>query len=586
MLSLANYTLSKLTEQAITPKLKFIFNSVDESGSVVSFPAISRSADTITAGSAAIEVFNGNKYWNRIKTFQSANMRQLGKIQMEIMSYDNEYLNMWNAKTWGSKKWYKGENLDIFTGRLEDIQFREDKAVLTFKDKMGYIFDRKIGSEDNPVDFYTAAGWNTINFSAGVNPADMVWYLFTGADLGNLDDTASTANTDINYAQWVLWKAMLTAQGMVLKGNFTGQTIGEILVTIGKLTHSTIFAEGDGLIYCRYYYNEVDSGGSGDFNRDNIFSSPNMTLNVTDIKNRVAVYYGYNPVVNLPANGNMERTTHSDLQCDYWQESGVTNVRSATQKKYGGYSLKITPTAITDYSYQDLVNYSEYKGLSISVSVWVYAPDASAVIRISDGVSYTDSAANTTTGAWELLTVTRVIDASATRVRIELRPTNTTGDFYFDAAVMVLGTGAPITEAWTDYVDKTDDAGLENAASQAIYGIREMVYSDTSVWIVDSVNAIAFGTRIVTWWKDPKYEIEFDTGLMGFSHQLSDAIRVTYPLFDVYASTTEGFALKEITMNPMSGLCSWKCRQMNFQDYFILDDAALGLLDQVTNPLF
>jgi len=151
----------------------------------------------------------------------------------------------------------------------------------------------------------------------------------------------------------------------------------------------------------------------------------------------------YNPFVNLLANGNMERTTHGDLQVDYWQESGVTNVRSTTQKKYGGYSIKITPTAITNHSYQDLVNYSEYKGLSISVSVWVYAPDASAVIRISDGVSYTDSTANTTTGAWELLTVTRTIDAAATRVRIELRPTNTTGDFYFDAAVMVLGTGAP-----------------------------------------------------------------------------------------------------------------------------------------------
>ena len=40
-------------------------------------------------------------------------------------------------------------------------------------------------ADDNPIDFYTAAGWDSVDFSAGVNPADMVWYLLTGADLGS-----------------------------------------------------------------------------------------------------------------------------------------------------------------------------------------------------------------------------------------------------------------------------------------------------------------------------------------------------------------------------------------------------------------
>jgi len=171
-----------------------------------------------------------------------------------------------------------------------------------------------------------------------------------------------------------------------------------------------------------------------------------------------------NAFINLLANGNFKRTTHGDLQCDYWQESGVVNARSSTQKKFGDYSLKMSPSNIAHHAYQDIINFADFKGLSVALGCWVYAPDTNVVLRISDGVGSTDSSANTSTNTWEFLYIARTIDASATRVRAELRPTDTAGDFYFDGAVLVPGTEPPrtampislgelIRRTWVDSVD-------------------------------------------------------------------------------------------------------------------------------------
>ena len=165
---------------------------------------------------------------------------------------------------------------------------------------------------------------------------------------------------------------------------------------------------------------------------------------ITDFQNLIA-NLKYNPFINLLANGNMERTTYSDSQVDYWLESGAVNVQSSTQKKFGAYALKIIAANVTDYSYQDLVNYGDYKGLSVTLGCWVYAPATGCILRISDGVSSADSPANITTNAWEFLQVTLAISSSATRIRAELRPTAATGSYYFDGAVMSCGTEVPQT---------------------------------------------------------------------------------------------------------------------------------------------
>jgi len=276
------------------------------------------------------------------------------------------------------------------------------------------------------------------NYSAGLNPADLVWYLLTDAGLGDLDSTPSSANADIDYTQWDDWKSRMSSIGIALQGNFTGQTIGEILKKVMKHSHSTIFAEGLAKIVCRYWLEEIDSAGSGDFDEDNIFSEPNLKVGLDDVINRVTVFYGYNPG----------------------------------------------------------------------------------------------------------------------------------------------------SKTWAGHRDKDVNSDLEDTTSQSYYGLRESTYEDTAIWVPSSSAADAFGEKIIGWWKNPKQEIEFDAGLAGYPHQLSDALNIKWPLLDIYFNKNEGFVLQEITMDVMEGKCSWKGRQANFQDYFILDDATFGLLDQSNNPLF
>lgn len=168
------------------------------------------------------------------------------------------------------------------------------------------------------------------------------------------------------------------------------------------------------------------------------------TIALTDFQNLI-INLKSNPFNNLLANGSFERTTHGDLQSDYWQESGVVNARSNTQKKFGDYSCKISPSATSDHSYQDIINYVEFKGLSVAFGCWIYAPDTNVILRISDGVGSTDSSTNSSTSAWEYLYLARTIDDSATRIRAELRPTDTAGDFFFDGAILVPGTEPPRT---------------------------------------------------------------------------------------------------------------------------------------------
>jgi len=448
MLSLNSDTLGKLSEQAVHPKRKFTFNGVDETDRCEVLPSITRQADEVSTGYATVEVYNGGKYWNKLKDNPEAYLRQEGVISLEILTNDSQYLNRWGNKKWDELKWYSGETLNIFTGRLDDFKFRGDKAFLVFRDKLGYLFDRKIGTKDIPIDFYSATGWLARDYSSGINPADMVWYLLTDPDMGDLDNTASSANVDINYTEWSTWKTQMTSLGFLLQGNFTGQTIGNILKKIMTYSHSTIFAEGDGLIYCRYWLEEIiyspDLGGSDDFDVDNILSKPNLNQGVDDIINRVTIFYGYDP----------------------------------------------------------------------------------------------------------------------------------------DTA------GTPPDPTWAGHRGVDENANLADTDSQSTYGLRPKNYEDTVIWIPSSAAADSFGERIILWWKDPKKELEFNAGLTGFPHQLSDALRVNYPLFGVYFSNTEGYTLKELTMDVMTGLCSWKLKQVGFKQYFILDDAVNGLLDEAYNPLF
>ena len=106
-----------------------------------------------------------------------------------------------------------------------------------------------------------------------------------------------------------------------------------------------------------------------------------------------------------------------------WTESGGTFTADGAVKNSGSYSLKLAPGGNgTFYVYQDLDNYADWKGKSITAAAYLKSDNAVGAITlvIDDGVGTTESASVNNSGFTQK-SVTRTIDASATRVRIEMK---------------------------------------------------------------------------------------------------------------------------------------------------------------------
>ena len=137
-------------------------------------------------------------------------------------------------------------------------------------------------------------------------------------------------------------------------------------------------------------------------------------------------------------------TSGTSVAPDGWTLTGSGSIaREGTIKLIGSYSSKITSDADGNYLEQEMhtirgVNY--WKGRTVTLSCWVYAADASnAKITIADGVGSTSSAFHTGGSGWELLSVTRVIDASASKVELQLNCDGNTKIAYFDGAMLTEG---------------------------------------------------------------------------------------------------------------------------------------------------
>lgn len=108
--------------------------------------------------------------------------------------------------------------------------------------------------------------------------------------------------------------------------------------------------------------------------------------------------------------------------------------------KRGLYSAKVTRAGADAMLYTDFSDYASYLGRQMTYGAWVYATVASrARISIGDGVGTTNSSYHTGDSTWQFLTVTRNIDAAATRIRCgnEVNTGNT--DAYFDGSILVEG---------------------------------------------------------------------------------------------------------------------------------------------------
>lgn len=114
--------------------------------------------------------------------------------------------------------------------------------------------------------------------------------------------------------------------------------------------------------------------------------------------------------------------------------------REASTVKIGTYSAAVTRSGADATLYHDHDDYSDYQGRKVTFGAWVYATVADrARIAISDGVGSTNSSYHTGAAGWEFLEVTHDMDASATRMRVEMHVNTGNTTAYFDSGVLCQG---------------------------------------------------------------------------------------------------------------------------------------------------
>lgn len=183
------------------------------------------------------------------------------------------------------QKHYQGEYIDRFKGILEEVRLIDEErhiAQLVFSDKLLKAVEKRVGSANGPVNFY----------SQDYNPADLAWELM---QIAQLDDTESVENEDIDYASWLKFKNLCQNLGYKLRAQFRGQPVSEGLRLIGELTDSLIFGDTSGKIVFRPFY-------PSDYFSPNHYEDSNgeidqgeLVLGRRRLFNDIFVYYGYDP---------------------------------------------------------------------------------------------------------------------------------------------------------------------------------------------------------------------------------------------------------------------------------------------------
>lgn len=154
--------------------------------------------------------------------------------------------------------------------------------------------------------------------------------------------------------------------------------------------------------------------------------------------------------------------TSSEYTADLWKLDHVGAITSkqvdkeTTIVKNGISSLKcnwVKGSGNYVFIHQEIENYIEYRNTIITFSCWIKCSAISHIeLKIYDGIGATSSSKNSGTD-WELLTVTRTIDSSATNIDIEIIDDVGDSTFYIDSAMVVVGDKA------IDYIplNLTDD---------------------------------------------------------------------------------------------------------------------------------
>ncbi len=341
MRTISSWFETEMDKQTLHPLGRFKYDGTYYPTHVSDFGAVVIDADQVTAGSVTLGLINTDKTWNMFLS-DITNLRKEGIIDFALsvdvgkvaragcarsgISISN-LLSPHTNCTLDIRIPMNGEWIAFFTGLGDEPRFEGAHVELQLRDKMAKMLEKKVGSGQGPVDYYTAS----------YNPADLVWDLLTNASYGGLDNTASTANTDIDYTLWSDWKTDCAGLSLSLEAKLEGEYIGTVLEKVAELTHTIIFVRGDGKF--AFYRYSPPAGIVYAFDNDNT-QNQEVSQTFDGLLNDIRCYYNY------------------DQALETWAGS-VTASDATSQTNYGKVSHTEENTAVwhaTQGSAQDYCN--------------------------------------------------------------------------------------------------------------------------------------------------------------------------------------------------------------------------------------
>jgi hypothetical protein len=119
----------------------FTIDGVDYSDYVTRISTLSRNVRSITLGNISVTLANTTQIFNSILTNKGAWLKKECKIGFLVPIY------LWDEYLWDDWEWADG--YDLFTGVLDDADFREGEVDLTLRDGVSVVLETKVGDDDS-----------------------------------------------------------------------------------------------------------------------------------------------------------------------------------------------------------------------------------------------------------------------------------------------------------------------------------------------------------------------------------------------------------------------------------------------------
>jgi len=233
---------------------------------------------------------------------------------------------------------------------------------------------------------------------------------------GTLTDSAGTP-LDGSYSLTFRFYNASTGGTMVWEEIQNGISVskGAFSVLLGQLTSLTLAFDAD------YWLAVSVNGGAELTPRSRVASVPNAYLAQTASK--IEKSEGVQ-TANFLKNGSFESWSQGTTQApDGWLLTSATVSRDTTNVHLGQAAAAITVSTGTGNLRQPLPSWqvSHLKGHSLTFCAWVKTSTTSKVkLNLADGVGSTASPYHSGSGSWQMLTVTRTVDANATTVEAQI----------------------------------------------------------------------------------------------------------------------------------------------------------------------